>query len=111
MLSVRISAAPLCALGALGALAAGCATPRPPGVLEEGLCDLVAHTIVPGAAAIERAEYAVLLASAIDGSLCFEAPRLIGHGVNATLGGDPKSYVVRATIEREDLPSFDEALR
>lgn len=81
-----------------------------PGVLEEGLCDLVAHKIVPEAAAIERAEYAVLLASAIDGCLFFEAPRMVGHGAGATFAGDPQSYTVRATIEREDLPSFDEAL-
>jgi hypothetical protein len=81
-----------------------------PGVLEEGLCDNVAHGIVPSAAPLERAEYAVMLASAIFGNLRFDAPSLDGRGANARFGIDTTTYTVRAPIERDELPSFEEAL-
>jgi hypothetical protein len=77
-----------------------------PGVLEEGLCDNVAHSIVPNAAPLERAEYAVMLASAIFGNLRFDAPTIEG----GRFGLDTTTYTVRAPIERDELPSFEEAL-
>jgi hypothetical protein len=81
-----------------------------PGVLEEGLCDYVAHGIVPSAAALERAEYAVMLATAIDGGFRFDAPRITGHGKDAQFDKVFANYTVRAPIERDHLPSFEEAL-
>jgi hypothetical protein len=82
-----------------------------PGVLEEGLCDKVAHTLVPGSGPLERAEYAVILGTALDGSYRFDAQRIVGQGKAAHFTPQMMTYTVRAPIEREDLPTFEEALR
>jgi hypothetical protein len=82
-----------------------------PGVLEEGLCDNVAHTLVPSAAALERAKYAIVLGTMLDGSYGFAGPRLIGTGSTATFGDELMAYTVRAPLDRTALPSFDDALR
>jgi len=82
-----------------------------PGVLEEGLCDSIAQAIVPSVAALERAEYAVMLATAVDGSFCFEGPRITGRGKDAVFGRELATYTVRAPIDVDELPSFEEALR
>jgi hypothetical protein len=82
-----------------------------PGVLEAGLCDKVAHTLVPGSGPLERAEYAVILGTALDGSFRFDAQRIVGKGKAAHFAPDMMTYTVRAPIEREDLPTFEEALR
>lgn len=82
-----------------------------PGVLEEGLCDKVAHTLVPAAGTLERAEYAVILGTALEGSYRFDAQRVIGKGKAAHFTPERMTYTVRAPIERADLPSFEDALR
>jgi len=82
-----------------------------PGVLEEGLCDQVAHTLVPSAAPLERAKYAIVLGTMIDGSFGFAGPKLIGQGADAQFGDELMAYSVRAQIERAGLPSFEDALR
>ncbi|MBL8859624.1 MAG: hypothetical protein JNL28_14040 [Planctomycetes bacterium] len=82
-----------------------------PGVLEEGLCDKVAHTLVPGAGPLERAEYAVILGTALDGSYRFDAQRVIGKGKAAHFGPEMMTYTVRAPIDRDTMPTFEEALR
>jgi hypothetical protein len=82
-----------------------------PGVLEEGLCDDVAHTLVPSAAALERAKYAIVLGTMLDGSYGFAGPRLIGTGPQATFGDELMAYTVRAPIERAALPSLEDAMR
>jgi hypothetical protein len=82
-----------------------------PGVLEEGLCDKVAHTLVPSLGPLERAEYAVILGTALDGSYRFDAQRVVGKGKAAHFTPEMMTYTVRAPIEREDLPTFEEALR
>jgi hypothetical protein len=82
-----------------------------PGVLEEGLCDQVAHTLVPSAGPLERAKYAIVLGTTLDGSYGFAGPRLIGRGAHAQFGDELMAYTVRAPIERSALPSFEDALR
>ncbi len=82
-----------------------------PGVLEEGLCDKVAHTLVPAAGPLERAEYAVILGTALDGSYRFDAQRIVGKGKAAHFTPEMMTYTVRAPIEHGSLPTFEEALR
>lgn len=82
-----------------------------PGVLEEGLCDAIAQRVVPSVAALERAEYAVMLATAVDGGLRFQAPMIRGHGSSASFGAELANYSVNAPIEFDELPTFEQALR
>lgn len=82
-----------------------------PGVLEEGLCDSVAHILVPECGVLERGEYAVMLGTALQGSYRFDAERMIGRGESAHFAPQRVTYTVRAQIERADLPAFEEALR
>lgn len=82
-----------------------------PGVLEEGLCDKVAHMLVPSAGALERAEYAVILGTALEGSYSFDAQRIIGKGKSAHFTPEMMTYTVRAPLKRESIPSFEDALR
>jgi hypothetical protein len=81
-----------------------------PGVLEEGLCDYIAHQIVPEAAALGRAEYAVMLSSALDGALRFDGPRVRGQGADAEFLDEIVSYTVSAPIAKNALPPFQRAL-
>lgn len=82
-----------------------------PGVLEEGLCDKVAHTLVPSSGPLERAEYAVILGTALEGSYRFDAQRIVGKGKTAHFTPEMMTYTVRAPLERDELPTFEEALR
>lgn len=81
-----------------------------PGILEEGLCDSVAHLLVPEAGPPERAGYVVVLGTALDGSYRFNAQRLVGRGPTATFAPELMTYTVRAPLERERIPAFEEAL-
>lgn len=82
-----------------------------PGVLEEGLCDKVAHTLVPAAGPLERAEYAVILGTALEGSYRFDAQKVVGKGKSAHFTPERMTYTVRAPIAQAELPTFEDALR
>lgn len=81
-----------------------------PGIVEEGLCDSVAHVLVPASAPLERARYAVMLGTALDGLYRFDAERIVGRGETAVFAPDLMTYTVRAPIDRSEVPTFEEAL-
>lgn len=82
-----------------------------PGIVEEGLCDHVAHTLVPEIAPLERAQYAVMLGTALDGSYRFNAERLVGRGRQSTFAPEIMTYTLSAQLDASAMPTFDDALR
>jgi len=82
-----------------------------PGIVEEGLCDHVAHVLVPDIAPLERAQYAVMLGTALDGRYRFNAERLVGRGRNSTFAPEIMTYTLSAQLDAESMPTFDDALR
>lgn len=76
-----------------------------PAVLEEGLADLVAGTVVPEESAIERAGYAILLSTAYSGGLELR--------VGPPAGARPSvaTMTLNADLDHEALPDLEQVLR